>query len=627
MAHESFEDPDTAADLNRSFIAVKVDREERPDIDAVYMAAVQAMSGSGGWPMTVFCTPDGRPFFGATYFPPTDRGGMPAFRRVLAALAEAWADRRDEVESQADALAAAVTKDVRMADGLASRRTDGSQSAGLPQFEVVLGAIVADLTDRFDPQWGGFGGAPKFPRPSLVELCCTHQARTGDTHSGAMANTTLDAMAAGGLYDHLAGGFARYSTDTEWLVPHFEKMLTDQALLARAYLHAWQSTGRQNYLQVVTETLSYVLNDLSAPGGGLFSSQDADAAGVEGGHATFTPAQVRQALAAAGREDLIEATLEWYGITEEGNWEGTTVLRRPLGAPLARPPEIEAARWLLLEARRARPQPAVDDKVLTEWNAMMAATLAEAAGVTGTAQWGHRAEKIGDFLFEELRRDDGRWLRSFQGGRARHLAFAADYAWVLECCTRLAELTGRARWLVRAREAADGLLDLFSGAGAGEGAAGGLFTTGRDAEALMVRPIDLIDGAVPSANSVAAHGLLRLAALSGFERYREAGEAIVELASPLLESHPIAVADMVGALGIASDGAEVVIAGERDDLLAEVRRRWLPTAVLAWGERTDSPLWEGRADGAAYVCHRFACTTPAGDPATLAAQLDELTRN
>jgi uncharacterized protein YyaL (SSP411 family) len=613
MAHESFEDPATAEDLGRWYVSVKVDREERPDVDAVYMAAVQAVSGSGGWPMSVFCTPDGRPFFGGTYFPPTDRHGLPAFRRVLAALSEAWRERRPEVEEQADALVAALSRQVCLADRLAIGR-EGPVAEPPPRFTDLLAGTVAQLTEQFDPEWGGFGPAPKFPRPTLVELCLRHHRATGDPGSLAMATTTLDAMATGGIYDHLAGGFARYSTDRPWLVPHFEKMLTDQALLARVYLHAWQATARHDYLQVATETLDYVLGDLAAPGGGLCSSEDADAGGMEGSHATFTPAQARGALAAAGREDLLPTVLDWYGITDPGNWEGTTVLRRPLGAALRRPEPVETARRLLLEERRRRPQPARDGKVLTEWNAMVVAVLAEAAGATGNPRWTERAEGVADFLFAELRRSDGRWLRSLGGDQP---AFAADHAWLVECCTRLGELTGRPRWTARAREVADAMLDLFWDADLG-----GFFTAGRDAERLVVRAKELSDSATPSANSVSAGALLRLAALTGEDRYRNAAERIVELASPLLREQPTALADMVAASRLADGVLEVVVAGDRPDLLAVVRRRWLPDAVLAWGEPWDSPLWEGRAAGAAYVCRGFTCMAPATDPGTLASQLD-----
>ncbi len=633
MAHESFEDPAVGVELARSFVSVKVDREERPDVDTVYMNAVLALTGSGGWPMSVFCTPDGRPFYAGTYYPPTERSGMPSFRAVLSAMADAWSTRRPEVERQADALAGAVAEEVGVLDEAARHVAAGVGSA-LPSSADVGARIVTELEPRFDPEWGGFGGAPKFPRPSFVEHCLRQHGRTGDPAARTMARRTLDAMATGGIYDHLVGGFCRYSTDRRWLVPHFEKMLTDQALLARAYLHSWQATDDPDHLLVATETIEYVLDVLDAPGGGLFSSQDADAAGVEGAHATFTPAQVREVLDAAGRLELLDDVLEWYSITEDGDWEGTSIPHRPLGAPLARPPAIQEARALLAAARGRRAQPATDDKVLTEWNAMFAATLAEAAAATGIARWARRAEGVMEFLFRELRRpEDARWLRSWQGGRARHLALAADLAWVVDACTRLGELTGKAQWTTRAMEVADDLLANFWDAPAPEqsgapaeatGGLGGLFTTGNDAEELIVRAKDIVDGAIPAANSVAAGALLRLAALSGVDRYRAAGQRIVELAGPLLVANPMAVPDLAAAIGLIDDGVEVLVAGDRPDLVKEVHHRWLPTTVLAWGERTPSPLWEGRDDGMAYLCRGFSCRAPTGDRHALAGQLAEL---
>ena len=629
MAHESFEDSATAADLDRWFVSVKVDREERPDVDALYMTAVQATTGSGGWPMSVFCTPDGRPFFAGTYFPPTDRHGMPSFRRVLAAVADAWRERRADVEAQAEALAEAVASEATFLDRLA----DAQPGARMPQWRPTLDRLVATLAERFDPRWGGFGPAPKFPRPTLVELCLRHHAATGDERSLTMATTTLDAMAAGGMYDHLAGGFARYSTDERWLVPHFEKMLTDQALLARAYLHAWQATGSADYLQVASETLEYVLTELAAPSGGLCSSVDADADGVEGGHATWTRREALDALAAAGLGEVASEICDWYGITEEGNWEGRSVPHRPLGASLQRPAHIERGRAALLDERRRRPQPARDDKILTEWNAMFVAVLAEAAAACGNDAWAHQATAIADALFSHNRRTDGRWLRSGANGAtgesvaagAREAAgrapeavpaFAADHAWVVEGCIRLAELTGEARWTALAADAASSLLDLFWDA-----EKGGLFTTGHDAGHLIVRGKDVLDGAVPSTAATAAQAFLRLAGLTGEPRWRDAAEQLVVLAAPVVESQPLAVADMLAALSLAEGGIEVVVAGERPDLLTTVRRHWLPDAVTAWGEPTPSPLWEGRAPGAAYVCRHFSCLEPARGEAALETQL------
>ncbi len=629
MAHESFEDPEIAQLLGASFVSVKVDREERPDVDAVYMAAVQAMTGSGGWPMSVFCTPDGRPFFAGTYFPPSTGRGMPSFRDVLGAVRGAWADRRDEVEAQASALADALEHETRVVDRLAPLPPE--DRAG---WDPVSDHVVAELAERFDAAWGGFGPAPKFPRPSFVELCMRAALGGadpfGEAGPGFMATRTLDAMAAGGIYDHLAGGFARYSTDARWLVPHFEKMLTDQALLVRAYLHAWQVTGSPTYLQVVQETIDFVTGSLSTDDGGFCASLDADAAGEEGGHATWKPAEVRAALDAAyeaadeqtgtGREPdvaAIAATLcEWWGVTEHGNFFGRTVLHRPLGAGLARSPEVEAGRRAMLAARRHRTQPARDDKVLTEWHAMFTAALAEAAWACDDRRWAGRALEAAQYLFSRNRRADGRWLRSAESGVP---AFAADYAWVVECAMRLATLTGDARWTGRAEEAADGMLELFWDA-----ARGGLFTTGHDAELLVARAKDVVDGAVPSANAVAAIALLRLGALTGTARWTTTGTQILELVSPLTLGQPLAVADMLFALAFVDNGAQVVVAGDHPELLTAVRRRWLPDAVVAWGGPAEGPLWAGREPGAAYVCRRFVCERPARDAAALGAQLDHL---
>ncbi len=633
MAHESFEDEATAAELSRWFISVKVDREERPDLDAVYMAATQALTGSGGWPMSVFCTPDGRPFYAGTYFPPVDRQGMPSFRRVVQALGEAWRTQRETVLEQAEALVGAVRKELRLAEALhaeAEPADAGTAIPGMQQLEPVTAAdagvdpeplierVVASLAAGFDPEWGGFGPAPKFPRPTLVDLCLRVARRGGAAgeHARTMATRTLDAMAAGGIYDHLVGGFCRYATDAHWLVPHFEKMLTDQALLARAYLHAWQDGGRDDYLGVVTETLDFVLRDLSTPEGALYSSFDADAGGIEGGHATFTLDELRALLPV----DLVRAAADWYGITEFGNWEGRSIPVRPLGAPLARPPEIEEARRLLAASRAQRVQPARDEKVLTEWNAMAVVALAEAAGATGNERYGHRAEEIGDFLLASMY-TEGRLMRSWQGGRARHLAVASDHAWLIEACVRLSEWTGRSVWRERARLVASDLLDLFW-----DDEAGGFFSTGRDAETLVVRPKEFLDGAVPAANSIAVTALVRVNALVDDPRLDDAVSRTLALARPLLQRHPMALADLVAALPMWRAPNEIVVTGGRRDLLAEVRRHWLPAAVVAWGEPDAGPLFEGRltGPGQAYVCEARACRTPASDVATLAEQLEAL---
>jgi hypothetical protein len=628
MAHESFEDAETAAELARSFISVKVDREERPDLDTVYMAATQALTGSGGWPMSVFCTPDGRPFYAGTYFPPVDRHGLPSFRRVVHALGQAWLTEREDVLKQADALVAAVQRELNLAEVLGTEHADADTigvavAGGQPASAEIdaaacIAAVVDGLGPGFDPEWGGFGSAPKFPRPTLVELCLrAARGSESDEDSSAtrhMAQRTLDAMAAGGIYDHIVGGFCRYSTDARWLVPHFEKMLTDQALLARAYLHAWQDGGRGDYLVVATETMDWVLRDLSTPEGALYSSYDADAGGVEGGHATFSLYDLATVLP----PELTAPAADWYGISEAGNWEGRSIPVRPVGAPLARPPEIERARVLLAEARAQRVQPARDEKVLTEWNAMAAATLAELASAIEHDEYGRRAEEIGTFLWESMYLD-GRLMRSWQGGRARHLAVAADYAWLAEACLRLSEWTGQTMWRERAVTAVRQLCELFW-----DEDTGGFFTTGADAEALVVRPKEFLDGALPATNSIALSALLRTSALVEDPVLDRAAEGTIALARPLLERHPGAVADMVAALPMWNGRYEIVVTGDRPDLLAEVRRRWLPSAVTAWGQPDGGPLFAGRPSepGLAYVCQARSCRMPAENAATLAEQLE-----
>jgi uncharacterized protein YyaL (SSP411 family) len=613
MAHESFENDATAAIVNDSFVAVKVDREERPDIDAVYMEAVQAMTGRGGWPMTVFLTPDGRPFFAGTYFPPTDAHGTPGFSRVLDAIDEAWRERRDEVEAQADSLLAAIDRRVTLPDDLAVEAASNGLDPGT-RFPALLAGATAELASRFDATWGGFGPAPKFPQPALLELCLAHHRVTGDTGSLAMVETTLGAMAAGGLYDHLGGGFARYSVDATWTVPHFEKMLYDQAGLVRIYLHTALATGDDRWHQVVDETITYVLRDLAAPDGGLYCAEDADSEGEEGRFYVWSPAQIVDILG----DDLGAVATAWYGVTDTGNFEGRSILRRGLADPLRRPSDVEQARQRLFDARALRVRPGLDDKILTEWNAMFCSSLAEAAGATGRADWTDAAVGIAEFLLTDLRRPaDGRWMRSWQGGQARHLGYAADYAWVVDCLTRVGELTGQARWLDEAVTTARAMVELF------RNDEGPLFTTGSDAETLVVRPTELLDGATASASAVAAGALLRLGALTGHDDIVHAGEALLGTLVPVAALHPLAVAHAIATCALAGGGiTEVVVAGDRPDLVQVVRRRYEPTVVLASGERTDSPLWEGRSDGLAYVCRHYACRAPAAAAEALVDHLE-----
>ena len=602
MAHESFEDVDVAAVMNEHFVNVKIDREERPDVDDIYMEATQAMTGQGGWPMTVVCTPDGRPFFAGTYFPKERRGGMIGFVELCERIDELWRTQRDDLLQQADQLTGALGRTALIVP-----------AEGLPTAEDVDGALHR-LVRATDPEFGGLGGAPKFPQPMAMEALAIAASR-GDRQALSALTLTLDAMAAGGIYDHIGGGFARYAVDGVWLVPHFEKMLYDNALLIRLYLHGWQLTGEERFLQVVRETIDYVLRDLRQAGGGTASAEDADSEGVEGKFYVWTDTEVREVLG-----EQADVARRWYGFRPGGNFEhGTTIPNRMHArGELARPPEIEAARRALFDARAARVRPGLDDKVLTEWNAYLVASLAEAGAAAGEASWVEAAVETAEFLLTNLRRPDGRWLRAWQtDAGARHLAYAADHGALVDAFTRLAEATGEARWIVEARSAADALLDLFW-----DPELGGVFTTGDDAERLISRPKDLMDNATPSANSLAAVGLLRLAALTGEERYREHGEAIVRLLGALAVEHPTAFGHALAATDLVARGTrEIVVAGDRPDLVATVRGAFRPDAVVAWGERYDGPLWEGRADGRAYVCHRYTCQLPASTVEDLEAQL------
>lgn len=602
MAHESFEDDATAEVMNRLFVNVKVDREERPDVDAIYMEAVQALSGHGGWPMTVFLTPDGRPFFGGTYYPRTARQGLPSFTEVCEAMSQVWQERRDDVLTQASELTTALGRSSQIA----------STGEPLPGPDALVAARNT-LLQRFDNRWGGFGPAPKFPQPDLLELLLRAHLRDSSEDTLGVVTVTLDAMAAGGMYDHLGGGFARYSTDAQWLVPHFEKMLTDQGLLVAVYLHAWQVTGEDRFLQVLSETIDYVRRDLRHPGGGFYSSEDADSEGVEGKFYVWSEEEIRSLVGASADE-----AVAWWGVTAGGNFEGANILHRSVRGSLARSAAVESARQVLFEAREKRVRPGLDDKVLTEWNGLFIAALASAGAAVGREDWLADARAGADFLLGNLRRPDGRWLRGWQGGRpGRPLAFAADYAAVVDAFTRLGEATGEARWIDEARSAADAMLELFWDDGAG-----GLFTNGSDAEVLITRSKDLIDNAVPSANGNAALALVRLGALVGEGYYTQRGEDILGLLAGLIGQHPTAFSRALAAVDLVAAGVtEIAVVGDVPDLVRAVQARYLPTAVLAWGEPYPSPLFEDRKDGLAYVCRDYACQAPVADVDSLLAQL------
>ncbi|MEY3615522.1 MAG: hypothetical protein RLZZ518_523 [Actinomycetota bacterium] len=592
MAHECFEDAEVAEIMNRLFVNVKVDREERPDVDSVYMDAVQAMTGRGGWPMTVFLTPDGQPFFGGTYYP------KPTFIQLMNAIDDAWRNRRSDIDSNVEALVENI-----------ARTSQITANPNLPSIDV-FSAAEAQLSSTFDETWGGFGGAPKFPSSMAIELLLRSYLNDESPRARTMITTSLDAMASGGMYDHIGGGFARYSVDEQWLVPHFEKMLYDQALLLRPYLHASLIFREPRWRQVVEETITYVLRDMRSPDGAFYSAQDADSLDETGhsheGHFyVFTPDQVRRIIP----EHLVDRALEWYEITDAGNFEGKSIpCRLSNRGVLMRDDDLDKIRALLLTARNTRHHPGLDDKVITEWNALMVASLAEAAGAYANDEWAAAAQRAGNFLAATMRRADGRWIRTWhRDATPKHLAMAADLANLVDAFTRLYELSGVAKWIGLACEAADQLL-----AHHWDAAEGGLFTTPNDGEQLIVRQKDLIDNATPSANSVAAFALQRLAALTGKEHYREHAEGIFKLLARIVVSAPTAFPHLLSALHLHHVGpTEIVITGKRGEFVQYVQTQWLPTVVLAWGESFDSPLFANRRDGLAYVCRQYACQAPA----------------
>lgn len=591
MAHECFEDAEVANKMNSLFVNVKVDREERPDVDAIYMDAVQAMTGRGGWPMTVFLTPTGEPFYGGTYFP------KPSFMQLMDGITQVWRDKQDDVAQNVIALMEALG------------RTALISPAESYDAEALLVSGLKSVASNFDATWGGFGTAPKFPSTFAIDLLLRAYAERKDDITRTMIQTSLDAMAAGGIYDHLGGGFARYSVDTQWLVPHFEKMLYDQALLVRVYTHAWQVFGEDRYAQVVDETITYLLRDLTHSNGGFFSAQDADSLD-ENGHShegafyTWTQQQVSDVL---GTDS--DKAYQWWDISESGNFEGVSIPNRLTSrTQILRPDDIEAMRMQLFETRSQRPMPGLDNKVLTEWNAMMLASLCEAATAFDRPDWLSAARRNGEFLLNNLR-DGHRWLRSWNDNGtppARHHALAHDYVQVVDAMTRLAEATGEAQWITAAITTSDALIDHFW-----DSVNGGFFTSPNDGEQLVVRQKDLMDNATPSANSSGALALLRLGALTGNNMYHDHAQQIFALLAGVANSAPTAFCNYLLSLHTYHVGiTQIVITGDRPDLLAHVRSMWRPTAVLAWGQTYDSPLWQHRTPHLAYVCRDYSCNTP-----------------
>jgi uncharacterized protein len=614
MERESFEDPEVAALMNERFVPIKVDREERPDVDDIYLEAVQQMTGQGGWPLTIVLDSRGVPFYGGTYFPPEPRQGMPSFREVLQATADGYQAQRDDIEAGADRIREALSAVSRM------------EASAEPLSSELLDEAVRRLLANADRTNGGFGGAPKFPPASALELLL---ARGETEHVGL----TLDAMMHGGIYDQVGGGFARYTVDANWLVPHFEKMLYDNALLARAYLHGWQLTGTDRWRRVCCETLDWALREMRGAEGGFYSALDADSEGAEGRYYVWQEDELREVLAGAGiPTDAVERLLGYWGVRPAGNFEGQNILQVAAGPAATPPAEIEDARRALLERRDERVPPGLDDKRLCSWNALMISALADAGGALGRDDYLDAACGAARFVLESLRDAEGRLLRSWKDGEAGLNGYLEDHAFLVEALLTLYGATLEQRWFVAARELADAMVERFA-----DDERGGFFTTSHDHEELIARRKDLGDHPIPAGNSSAALGLLRLAALTGERSYEERAVGVLRLFAKPAAGSPDGFGHLLQALDFhLSPIREVALVAPRNggpgrdelnSLATVVRGAYRPHLVLAGGEEgVDQPeLLRDRSavEGhpAAYVCENFACRAPVTDPAQLEAAL------
>jgi len=572
MAHESFEDEKVAAILNEHFVSIKVDREERPDLDRIYMSAVQAMTGRGGWPMSVFLTPDGQPFYGGTYFPPEPRYGMLSFTGVLHAVLDAWQNQREELVEGGERLVAAMQAQNSVREG--REHEDLKRDTLKSAFENLLLSV--------DSVHGGWGGGPKFPQPMALEFLLRYHYGTSESQALEMVIQTLDAMARGGMYDQIGGGFHRYSVDDHWLVPHFEKMLYDNAQLARVYLHAWQVTGDPFYRAIVEETLDYVVREMMNPEGGFYSTQDADSEGEEGRFFVWSPDEIRDLLGKESSEFMAA-----YGVTEAGNFEGRSILE--FVGDVAQRPALLEKREALFTAREQRVHPSRDEKVLTAWNGLMLATFAEAARVLTQGDGSNEraelyrgvAERNADFLLRQLRREDGRLYRSWKDGEAKVNGYLSDYTHLIDGLLELYQITFEPRWYLAANELAEAMIEHFSAPD------GGFFDTSDDHEALIIRPRELQDNAVPSGNGMATFVLSRLAGLSGEPRYGDlAWDNLVGVQS-LLEQYPLGFGQWLIALDyVLSHPLEIAIVGEPEavetsTLLDVSRNGYRPHQIVA----------------------------------------------
>ena len=614
MERESFEDDETAALINESFVPIKVDREERPDVDDLYMEAVQGMTGQGGWPLTVFLDSDAVPFYGGTYFPPEPRQGLPSFKQVLEATSGAYKNQREELREASGRIRESLSMSGQV--GPSDQAIDGS----------YMERAISGLQGNFDRANGGFGGAPKFPSASTLEFLLDR----GATEPVVL---TLDKMMHGGIYDQLGGGFARYSVDANWLVPHFEKMLYDNALLARLYLHGWQVMGEERWMRVCTETLDWAIREMCGPEGGFYSALDADSEGEEGRFYVWEEAEMREALSDSGiAADAIERVLGYWGVSGAGNFEGKNILHVPLGASAKQPAELADARTALYAWRDRRVRPGLDDKRLLSWNALMIAALADAGAALGRQEYIDAASACARFIWESMRDSEGRLLRTWKGGEARLNAYLEDHAYLLEGLLRLYEATLEVRWFDAARETADAMIARFA-----DDELGGFFSTSNDHEELIARRKDVGDHPIPSGNSSAAFGLLRLAALTGEGAYEDRAIGTIRVFAPAALQHPEAFGHLLQAIDFRlSPTREVALvspangAGGSDglaQLASVVRSAHRPHVVLAGGpegsERPELLRERTSVEGqpAAYVCEHFACKQPVTDPAALDALL------
>ena len=588
MAHESFDDPVIAAFLNEHFVPVKVDREERPDVDALYMASAQIITGHGGWPLSIFALSDGRPFLAGTYFPPVDRHGQPGFGRLLEALADAWVARRGEIEAQADEVTAATQREINPLERLVHVERPDTHAARQRLRDELLAAL--------DPR-GGFSGAPKFPRADFVDALSEHS----DEASRHAVTVTLDAMVRGGLYDHLDGGFARYSVDSEWHVPHFEKMLCDQALLARAYTRAGRRLGRGDWLDVARDTLDFTRRRLRLAHG-YASSLDADADNREGSHATWTLTQLDEALAHAGLGADRDAAIDRWRLNDIAHELGAAVARLHDEAPLRTPEKLEPVRRALMAHRDGRPQPGRDEKIILEWNAMLACAFLDH----------DEFRDEGLLLLRQLENlcSHGVWFRT-DALSAR--ATAVDLAWLIEARLCAFEVSGDDSWWQNAREAASYLMaNHWDGPRptSSDGAQGsGLLTGAHDVNDLPLRPSDLFDGATPAATGMAARAFARLSLIGGDPDAGAVAERLVTLASSVIEGHPRALPTALDAAGFLYDGLEIVVPGDAEEVTAALRSLAVPRSVLVSG-RGQSPLLASRSAGQIYLCRRGVCARP-----------------